>query len=463
MLPRSGRQASRLTKALGQSWPFATALLILCLIQPAWAATPVVVASDPSKTVIKGTLVTPDQVLDGELVIEGDTITCVAASCPDSTGATRITVTNAYILPGFIDAHNHVTYNILPRWTPPKLYQNRGQWQDSKPYKAFKKPYDDLKAKGLTCEMIKYGEVKALLGGVTTIQGTSPDSLCFRTLIRNAENQNNLSIPGDHIRTFILPIGGFSGTVNWAVTKSFAVHLAEGVRGDPKSLEEFTTLKSKGLLSSWTAVIHGAAFGDSEFQQMGTAGSKLIWSPRSNLVLYGQTTNIPLAMQKGIEVSVGVDCNPSGSDNIFDELRTAVEVNEETFGGAIPDSDWVKMITTKPAKALALESFMGQLAPGLKADITVLRSRDDDATKSVLKTHLQDVQMVWVGGDLLYANKAILDKVKPGACEPLLVYGAQKKVCVKNTTLQVPKATQTLEDIRTILHTNYPLLAPLTP
>jgi hypothetical protein len=45
----------------------------------------------------------------------------------------------------------------------------------------------------------------------------------------------------------------------------------------------------------------------------------------------------------------------------------------------------------------------------------------------------------------------------------MLVYGSQKKVCVKNTKLSVPKAAQTLEEIRTILHTNYPLLAPLTP
>lgn len=29
--------------------------------------------------------------------------------------------------------------------------------------------------------------------------------------------------------------------------------------------------------------------------------------------------------------------------------------------------------------------------------------------------------------------------------------------------LSVQKAAQTLEEIRTILHTNYPLLAPLTP
>jgi len=441
----------------------AIGLVVLLLTGAASAATTVTVGSDPNKVIIKGTLVTPDQVVDGELVIEGDTITCVAASCTAPAGATRITVTNAFIFPGFVDAHNHVAYNVLPRWTPPKLYKNRGQWQGSDAYKVFKKPYDDLTNKGLTCEMIKYGEVKALLSGVTTIQGTSPGSLCIRTLIRNAENQANLPVSASHIRTFILDIGSFQGGIDWTATKSFAVHLSEGVRGDPKSLTEFTTLKSKGLLASGTAVIHGAAFGGSEFQQMGAAGAKLIWSPRSNLVLYAQTTDIPLAMQKGIEISLGVDWNPSGSDHIFDELRTAAEVNEEEFNGAIPDANWIKMITVNPAKALALDAFIGKLAPGLKADITVLRSRDEDPIKSVMKTHLQDVQMVWVGGDLLYANKAILDKIKPGQCEAMLVYGSQKKVCVKNTTLQVPKATQTLEDIRSILHTNYPLLAPLTP
>ena len=147
----------------------AIGLVVLLLTVPSWAATTVMVGADPTKIVLKGMLVTPDQVIDGELVIEGDTITCVAVSCTAPAGATRITVTNAYVFPGFIDAHNHVAYNILPRWTPPKLYKNRGQWQGSDAYKVFKKPYDDLTDKGLTCEMIKYGEVKALLSGVTTI------------------------------------------------------------------------------------------------------------------------------------------------------------------------------------------------------------------------------------------------------------------------------------------------------
>ena len=454
--------ASRPARFLSR-WTYSLCLLLSFLALPVWAGTSVVVGTDPSKTLIKGTLVTPDQVLEGEVLIEGDTITCVAATCETPDGTSRITVTNGYIFPGFVDAHNHVAYNILARWTPPKLYQRRSQWQAAQAYKVFKQPYTDLINKGLFCEMVKYGEVKALLSGVTTIQGTAPNNTCFRPLIRNAENQNQLGLPASHIRTFILDISSFKGSMDWSVTKSFAVHIAEGIRGDPPSKQEFTILKSKGLLASGTAIIHGAAFEAPEFQQMAATGAKLIWSPRSNLALYGQTTNIPLARQAGVEVSLGVDWNPTGSDHIFDELRTAAEVNADEFDGAIPDAEWIKMITVNPARALALDAQVGRLAPGLKADITVLRAQGADPTKSLLQAHLQDVQLVWVGGNLLYGNRPILDKVKPGQCEALLVHGSPKRVCVKATQPTTPKAGQTLAEIREALRSNYPLLAPLTP
>jgi 5-methylthioadenosine/S-adenosylhomocysteine deaminase len=439
------------------------ALLFVFTLQ-AHAATTVMIGTDPTSQVLKGKIVTPDQVLDGEVVIQGDAIACVAVDCDDPPGATIFTITGAYIFPGFIDAHNHVAYNFLPKWTPPKLYQNRGQWQRAQAYKDFKRPYNVLKdEKKLLCEMVKYGEVKALISGVTTIQGTSPNSTCFRTLVRNAENQNELGLGQSYIRTYILDIGSFTGAVNWEVTKSFAVHLAEGLDTDEKSRKEFDTLKQKGLLTQQTAIIHGMAFGESEFQQMGQIRAKLIWSPQSNLALYGKTTNIKLALQHGVLVSLGLDWNPSGSDNIFDELRVAAEVNESQFDNVIQTSDWIKMITTNPATALALDGHIGKLAQGLKADITVLRSRDDDPYQSLLKTHLQDVQMVWIGGSLLYGNTAAIEKVKSGECERVTVYGSVKRVCVSNPTPGIPKGPQTLAQIQNILKLNYSNLAPLTP
>jgi len=460
---------SRLYVALGRvlaSKPWAILLRLIALVTIAYslasAQTTVQVGTDPTKFVLKGTIVNPDQVLNGEVIIEGDTITCVAATCTAPPGATEITVTNGYVFPGFIDAHNHVAYNFLPKWNPPKVYLRRAQWQAAQSYKTFKKPYDDNK-KTLFCEMVKYGEIKAMLSGVTTIQGTSPGSACVGVLIRNAENQNQLNLPDSYIRTYILDISSFKETVDWTKTKSFVVHIAEGVQGDPPSLKEFQILQQKNLLTANTAIIHGAAFGDAEFQKMGQAGAKLIWSPESNLRLYNQTTNIPLALQHGVPVSLGVDWNPSGSDTLFDELRVASQVNSETFHNAIPQSDWIKMITVNPAKALALDAQIGALKQGLKADITVLASNDPDPTQSLLKTHLQDVQMVWVGGKLLYGADSIVQTLRKDACEPLLVHGSQKRVCVSAPDPKIPKSDETLAVIKQKLITAYSGLAPVVP
>jgi len=418
--------------------------------------------TDAAKFVMKGKIVNADGSIQGEMVFEGDTISCVGSTCSEPPGATQITVTNAYIFPGFIDAHNHVAYDFLPKWSPPKVYQRRAQWQISPSYKQFKKPYDQSKTT-LFCEMVKYGEIKAMLSGVTTIQGTSPGSACVGVLIRNAENQNGLNLPASFIRTYILDISSFKETIDWSVTKSFVVHIAEGVPGDAKSLQEFAILQQKSLLTGSTAIIHGTAFGDSEFQKMAQAGAKLIWSPESNLRLYTKTTNIPLALQHGVEVSLGVDWNPSGSDTLFDELRVAAQVNSDSFSNAIPQSDWLKMITVHPAKALALDGSIGQLKQGLKADITVINANDPDPTLSLMKTHLEDVQMVWVGGKLLYGSEPAVQTLRKDECEPLLVHGSQKRVCVSAPQASVPKSDETLAAIRDKLQAAYSGLAPVVP
>lgn len=437
-------------------------LALLVLATNVYAATTLRLGSDPNRHVIRGTLVTPDTVMAGELVIEGDTITCVAADCTDPPNASVFTVTDGYIYPGFIDAHNHVAYNVLPKWTPPKLYINRGQWQRAKAYKLFKQPYNDLKDKhNLFCEMVKWGEIKALISGITTIQGTSPNQLCFKTQVRNIENQNELGIPASHIRTSILDIRSFKDKIDWSVTRSFVVHLAEGLPTNAPSVAEFGILKKKNLLRAETAIIHGTAFGEAEFEEMGKVGAKLIWSPQSNRALYGQTTNIPLALKHKVSVSIGVDWNASGSNDIFDELRVADEFNTENFGGVIQNSDWVKMITINPAKALAVESHIGQLKQGLKADITVLRSRADDPSRSLLANHLQDIEMVWVGGELLYGRESVIQKLKPDRCEALKVNGSNKRVCVVDTVNPVANSQQTLSDIRMKLLGKYAHLAPL--
>jgi len=64
------------------------AMFVLLLAIPSWAAITVAVGTDPSKQILKVKIVTPEQILDGDVVIEGETITCVAVDCDDPAGAT---------------------------------------------------------------------------------------------------------------------------------------------------------------------------------------------------------------------------------------------------------------------------------------------------------------------------------------------------------------------------------------
>ena len=70
-------------------------------------------------------------------------------------------------------------------------------------------------------------------------------------------------------------------------------------RKDLESTLEFTLLKCRAFLASTTAVIHGVAFEKNDFRNMRLAATPLIWSPRSNIGLYGTTTDVVTAYRKG--------------------------------------------------------------------------------------------------------------------------------------------------------------------
>ena len=74
---------------------------------------------------------------------------------------------------------------------------------------------------------------------------------------------------------------------------------------------------------------------------MAARGMSLVWSPRSNVFLYGggtdltKTTNIPLALAKGINVALAPDWSIGGSQNLLDELRFADQVDDTVWGNVI--------------------------------------------------------------------------------------------------------------------------------
>jgi hypothetical protein len=123
-------------------------------------------------------VVTPDKVPGkGWVVIKDGHILSILENAPDHAGGPTIE-TNGIIFQGFVDLDDHPMYNIFKRWTPKTKFKNRYEWRDLPEYNALVgKPGGELQKKDdhdqTFCDIDEYVEVKALIGGTTSISGIS--------------------------------------------------------------------------------------------------------------------------------------------------------------------------------------------------------------------------------------------------------------------------------------------------
>ena len=79
--------------------------------------------------VLRGTVVAPEGVIaDGAVRISGQKIEWVGPWEAQPPG-TQVVETQGTIYPGLIDLHNHLTWNVFPRWRAGRLFPNRYEWQ----------------------------------------------------------------------------------------------------------------------------------------------------------------------------------------------------------------------------------------------------------------------------------------------------------------------------------------------
>lgn len=442
---------------------------------------------DADKVLLKGMVVTPDVAFAGEVLVVGDTITCAAASCSGAAGAATASVvdTQGIIFPGLIDTHNHILFDIFNEddWAPTQSYTNHNQWGASPRYKALVDAKQWLNSEidetvngvvyssDLGCELDKYGELKGLIAGTTSIltSATPGNKACYASLSRTIDQTPN-GLPTDKIQTATLfpstaAADGVCTNQSTGKTDAYVIHVAEGI--DATAAKEFATLNTISsvdgcLFNPKTTIIHGAALKDAELTQMAAAGMSLVWSPQSNVFLYGggtvltATADIPLAMSKGINVALGPDWSIGGSQNILDELRFADKVDNTAWGDKITPQDLAKMVTSHAAKALGLDTVIGSIAAGKKADLMIIGGDPSKPYDALLAATPADVRLVLVGGAVLYGDKALqpISQAAP-ACEDLDVCCQSKFVCVAAPGgTATNKLGQSLAEIESALSTN---------
>ena len=423
-----------------------------------------------SGLLLRGTVVTPATAFVGEVLVIGDTIACAAASCAGQPGAgdASIVETKGLIFPGLIDTDNISLFDIFDEndWTPPLAYTNHNQWPNDAKYGALidAKQYlnGETSVLDLGCEMDKYGELKALIAGSTSIvsRATTANRACYGSLTRTIDQTPN-DLGADHVQVATLfPSTSAADAVcsNFASnsTHAYLIDIAEGT--DATALSEFTTLGTITtvdgcLYAPQTAIVHGTALGDAQFTTVAAAGMSLVWSPRSDITLYGQTANIPLARSKGINVALGSHWSITGSHNLLSALRYADQIDNASWGDVLTASDLVEMVTTHAAKTLGLGDVLGSIEVGKKADLTVVKGTCEAPWADLVKAGSRDIRLVMVGGIPLYGDTSLqaAAPANPG-CESLDVCGLSKFVCVAESGGTASnKFGQTLTDISSAL------------
>jgi 5-methylthioadenosine/S-adenosylhomocysteine deaminase len=282
-------------------------------------------------------LVYPSTVIPvGTIVVSGGKIAGVGAVVDVPPGVTPLD-TDSFIFPGRIDLHNHLTWNLFPRWPPSnwkptdwdpsKKFGARYDWQQLQTYKdELDSPHRSLFDEGWGCEMNRFGEVKALAGGATSSLGSLGPEKCIEGLVRDLDFYSGIYQPDDFksekLVNNVFPLemsadaaAALRASLSSGQVNAFIVHLAEGAgsapcdpaqksNGNASAAREYKMFVAQGFLRPGVSVIHGVALKAPQFQEMAAHGVGLIWSPRSNCELHGTTTDVASAKSAGVVLAI---------------------------------------------------------------------------------------------------------------------------------------------------------------
>jgi cytosine/adenosine deaminase-related metal-dependent hydrolase len=384
--------------------------------------------------VVTGHMVTFDppgaEIADGALYIDRDGIIQAVQRrtdpAPSGFEQAAKAETNGLVYPGLMDLHNHIAYNCLSLWIAPDRrtpWTSREQWPRDPDYK----PSVSLPANAL-CHadgkaVLKYVETKAVVGGVTAIQGSAKVGRVFEGwMVRNVEDETF----GTGKKTVNQSVLRFAGAAQYAAAKqdldeghAFLYHLSEGT--DPGLLVDYDNVRDHDVLAPKFLGIHSTALGQAQFTEWHSRGGSVVWSPFSNIWLYGATTDVLAARAAGMRICLGADWSPSGSKNLLGELKVADLHSRTTLGGALSPQELCAMATCNPADALGWSDKLGRLRPGLHGDFVAVRDRHEDPYRTLIDTTEPDILLVAINGYPMYGTDELMTAANAVSPEPIAV------------------------------------------
>ncbi|KAI0024165.1 metal dependent amidohydrolase [Xylariomycetidae sp. FL0641] len=415
---------------------------------------------------LTGTVLAPNGAHpDWSVLVHSGRITYVGDRCGLGTRAqvaSLVECRHSVISPGFINTHEHIDYSTIRPF--PDIGERVGHRHD---WRVGARGYtlQEAPVNGSKVEATRWGELRHIFSGTTSIVGGNMVS----GLTRNLDFVDGLEdgLTGPTALSAVFPLDDAIGITREGdcdygsnpIDKETAgrlhryiAHIGEGI--DALAANEFACLSnltfdriptpdgsglSTDIIAPNLALIHAIGLTPTDYDMVAARGAKVVWSPRSNVFLYGRTLNVSYLLEAGITVALGTDWLPSGSATMGREAACAVSVTEKSYNISLdPKTVW-EMMTINAAEVAGFERELGSIETGKMADLVVFSAGGQTDTRSYSQSDAfaqaafgpaENIELVLRGGKILLASEAF-EALTTGPCENLFFGETRKCACVE--------------------------------
>jgi cytosine/adenosine deaminase-related metal-dependent hydrolase len=182
-------------------------------------------------------------------------------------------------------------------------------------------------------------------------------------------------------------------------------------------LRNVAYLDTVGLTGRHVALAHCVHLSVDEIETLKATGTNVVHCPSSNLKLGSGIAPIAKLLEEGISVSLGADgaaCN--NRLDMFTEMRACALLQKVLHGPEVlPANRALRMATIDGARAMGLNSEIGSIELGKKADLSVVRldrlhstPASDVVSALVYSAEAEDVDSVIIDGNLVMRDRELL-------------------------------------------------------
>ncbi|HEY3930537.1 MAG TPA: methyltransferase domain-containing protein [Candidatus Koribacter sp.] len=324
-------------------------------------------------------------------------------------GTTELDLRGCMILPGLINAHDHLDFALYPNLAHGP-YRNSREWAAD----IHARFSDEITRQSRISKdaRIWWGALRNLLSGVTTVCHHNEATAQFdepEFPVRTAKVAWAHSLAFDK---------GLAAALAACVPEQpFVLHAAEGF--DETSKNEIDALNRMGALNRNSVLVHALACGPDEVDLLNSRGTAVVCCPSSNQLLFGRTISAHL-LRRLKRVALGTDSPLTAAGDLLDELRIA---RSAFHLGA---DELYAMCTEQSAAILRLADGEGRIGIGSTADLLVIRDKGRAPAESLIDLRAAEIELGLVRGRVCLASERFFqklpDELRPGLM-PLVVDG----------------------------------------